>query len=120
MVRTRLQHEPRTDSIGVIDELNPVCDSAPGKFESVARICPDELDRNTDSHAKKSERIELNRVPVKPESPIDEEARRVARFGVRPGSRRKWNEPSKPTPHEPSAGAEGDTSEVFSPVRNLC
>lgn len=91
----QIHHEPRTDSLGVIGELNRFCESAAdertltGAFgepvESMVRQCPDELSRNTDSHAKQSETIELKRVLVKPESPIDAEAGRIARVESRRG-----------------------------------
>jgi len=91
----KIHHQPRTDSLGVIGELNRFRESAAdertltGAFgepgESMARQCPDELSRNTDSHATQSETVEPNRVPVKAQSSIDAEARRLARSESRRG-----------------------------------
>lgn len=104
----KIQHDPKTDSIGVNDELNPVYGSAAGEhalshsfpqaieqttreeFESMVRRCPDQSGPNTDSHAAKSERIELNRVSVRLESLTDEGAQRLSRLEL--GRRRGENE----------------------------
>lgn len=86
----KIQHEPIADRIDVIGKLKPVGDGALDKhtlphsfcepLESMVRSCPDELGRNTDSHATKSESIALNRVSVKLEPPADGETRRLARL----------------------------------------
>ena len=74
----KIHHQPRTDGLGVIGELNRFRESAAdertltGAFgepvESMVRRCPDE-GPNTDSHAAKSESIEPNRVSVKANRP---------------------------------------------------